>query len=140
MSIFNNLAGQGDVLLVGEGGSIDHHGREAHVHAALAQLEAVTVIQVQADLGILPAQFLGILDSTFGHVAQKGLVGVVAGTLGDLQDHRGLGLRGGLDNGLELLHVVEIECGDGISAGDGLLEHLSGVHKTQSFKRNHRKL
>ena len=34
---------------------------------------------------------------------------------------------------LELLHVVEVERGDSISASDGLLEHLAGVNKAESL-------
>ena len=135
--ILDNLLGEGDVLLVREGGSIDHHGRETGVHAALAGLEAVTVIEVEADLGIGPAELLGVSDGTLGHVAEKGGVGVVAGALGNLKDDRGLGLGSGLDDGLELLHVVEVESGDGVTAINGLGEHFAGVHKTQFFVRNH---
>ena len=137
VSIVNNLLCQSDILLVRKRGSVNHDRREAQVHAALAELVAVAVVQVKDDLRLLPAQFLGIFDGTLGHIAEQGLVRVVARTLGDLQDHRGLGLRGGLDNGLELLHVVEIECGDGVTTGDSLSEHLSGVHKAKIFVRNH---
>ena len=135
--ILDNLLGQGDVLLIRQGGGVDHDGREAHVHAALAELEAVAMVQVEADLGMLPTELLRIRDSTFRHVTEKGLVGILTGTAGNLEDHRGLGLGGRLDDGLELLHVVEIESGDGVTAGNGLLEHLTGVHKAQFFVRNH---
>ena len=46
MSILNDFLGEGNVLLVGQRRSIDHHARETEVHAALAQLEAITVVQV----------------------------------------------------------------------------------------------
>ena len=95
------------------------------------------MVEVEADLGMLPAKLFCIFDSTFGHVAEKGLVGVVARTLGNLENHRGLRLRGGLNDGLELLHVVEVECGDGVTAFDGLREHLAGVDKAKFFKRYH---
>ena len=130
VGVFHDLLGEGDILLVREGGSVDHHGAEAHVDTVLAQLEAVTVIEVEADLGVLPAQFLRISDGTFGHIAEEGGVRIVAGALGNLEDDRGLGLGGSLDDGLELLHVVEVESRDGVSAGDSLREHLTGVHKT----------
>ena len=137
VSIVHHLLGEGDVFLVREGGGVNHHGAETHVNAALAQLEAVAVVQVEHNLGMLPAQLFGIFHSTLCHIAQEGLVGVVTGTLGNLENHRALGLGAGLDNGLKLLHVVEIESGDGVTAGNGLLEHLTGVHKTQFFVRNH---
>jgi hypothetical protein len=138
VSVINHLLGEGDVLLVREGGGVDHHGAEAHVNAALAQLEAVAVVQVEDNLRILPTQFLGVFYGTLCHIAEEGLVGVVTGTLGNLEDHRALGLCAGLDDGLKLLHVVEVESGDGVTAGNGLLEHLTGVHKTNFFVRYHK--
>jgi hypothetical protein len=137
VSVIHNLLGEGDVLLIREGRSVDHHGAEAKVYAALAGFKAVTVIQVEADLGFLPTQFLCIFHGAFCHIAEKGLVGVVTCSLGDLEDNGALGLCSGLDDGLKLLHIVEIECGDGVTAGNGLLEHLTGVHKTQFFVRYH---
>lgn len=83
---------------------------------ALAQLEAVAVVEVEHYLGMLPAKLLGILHGAFGHVAQQGGVGIVARALAHLQDHGAFGLGSGLDDGLELLHVVEIERGDGVAA------------------------
>ena len=134
VGVLDDLLGEGDVLLERQGAGIDHHGRETVVDAALAELEGITVVEVQADLGMLPSQFLGILDSTLGHVLEEGLVGVVARALGDLQDHRGFLLGAGLDDGLELLHVVEIERRDRIASLHRLGKHLSGVDKTQIFE------
>ena len=131
--IFNNLLGEGDVLFVRKGRCIDHHGTEAHIDATLAELETVAMIEMENDLGMLPAEFLCIFYRAFCHVAEEGLVGIVARTLGNLEDNRALGLSRGLDNGLELLHVVEVECGDGVTAFDSLCEHLAGVHKAKIF-------
>ena len=88
------------------------------------------MVEVQHNLGVGAAQLLGILDGTLGHVAQQGGIGIVAGTLGDLKNNRALGLDGGLDDSLHLLHVVEVEGGDGIATVDGFLEHLAGIHET----------
>ena len=95
------------------------------------------MVEVQYDLGFGPAQFLGVLHGSFGHVAQQGLVGVVARTLRYLEDDGRLGLGGSLDDGLELLHVVEVECRYGVTALDGLGEHFAGVHEAQIFVRYH---
>ncbi len=127
VGVVNDLLGQGHVLLVGEVASVDHHGRETAVDAALAKLEAVTVVEVEDNLGVLPAEFLGIGDSTLGHVAEQGGVGIVAGAFGNLENHGRLLFGSGLDDGLELLHVVEVEGGDCITALDGLGKHLTGV-------------
>ena len=127
VGVVNNLLGEGHVLLVGEVAAVDHHRRETVVDAALAKLEAVTVVEVQNDLGILPAEFLGVGHSTLGHIAEQGRVSVVASALGHLENNGRLLLCGGLDDGLELLHVVEVESGDCITALDGLGKHLTGV-------------
>jgi hypothetical protein len=92
------------------------------------------MVKMETDLGILPSEFLGILDGTLCHIAEEGLVGIVAGTLRNLEDDRGPLLGASLDDGLQLLHVVEIECRDGISTLYGLREHFPGVHKTQFFE------
>jgi hypothetical protein len=128
--IIGDFLGKGDVLFVRKGRSIDHNGAEAHIDAALAKLEAVAVVEVKDDLGMLPAEFLGICDSAFGHIAEKGLVGIITGAFADLEDNRRFGLCSGLDDGLELLHVIEVEGGNSVTAGNGLCEHLTSVHKT----------
>ena len=87
------------------------------------------MIEVEHDFRFLPAQFLGVSHSTFSHVAQQRLVGVVAGTFRHLKDNGGLGLGSSHDDGLKLFHVVEVESGDGIAALDCLGKHLAGVHK-----------
>lgn len=137
MCIVSDLLGEGDILLVREGRPVDHDGREAHVNAALADLERITVVQMEDNLRILPSEFLGILYSALCHVAKESLVCVVARTLAHLQDNRRLGLGSGLNDGLKLLHIVEIECRYRIPAFDCLGEHLTGVHQAQIFVRNH---
>ena len=139
VGVLDDLLGEGDVLLVGEGGAVDHDVGEAGLDARDNELEAVTVVKVEADgdaLAVL-GDLLGVLNSTLGHVAEEGLVGVVAGTLGNLEDDGALGLDAGRDDGLHLLHVVEVEGGDGEATLDGVLEHLAGVHKTELFVGNH---
>ena len=61
--------------------AVDHNRRETAVDTALADLEAVAVIEVKYDLGVLPAKFLGVFHCSLSHVAEKGCVGIVAGTL-----------------------------------------------------------
>ena len=137
MSVLDDLLREGHVLVVGESRTVDHHRREAHVDAALAQLERVAVVEVQHDGNVL-AQLLGVLDGALRHVAQQRLVGVFAGARRYLEDHRRRSLDAGRDDRLHLLHVVEVERRDGITAFDGLGEHLAGVHKTQIFVRYHK--
>ena len=137
VGIFHDALRQGDVLVVGERRTVDHHRREAHVHAALAQFERIAVVEVQHDLGFGPAQLLGVLYGSFGHVAQQRLVGVVARAFRHLEDDGRFGLGRGHDDSLELLHVVEVECRNGVTSFDGLGEHVARVHKTEIFVRYH---
>ena len=95
------------------------------------------MVKVQNDLGMLPAKLLGIFYGSLCHIAQKCCVCIVTGTLRHLQDYRRTVLGGSLDDSLKLLHVVEVESGDGIAALDGLGKHLAGVHKTELFITYH---
>ena len=107
------------------------------VDAVFAELERVAVVKVKNDLGMLPTDRLGILNGTLGHIAEQDGVGIVARTLRDLKDNGGLGFGSGADDGLKLLHVVEIECRNGITAVNGLGKHLASVYKTKFFVINH---
>ncbi len=91
------------------------------------------MVEVEDNLRMLPAERPGILHCTLGHIAEKDGVGIVARPLRNLEDYRRLGVGSGLDDGLQLLHVVEIECGYCISAVYGLGEHLFGVDQTQTL-------
>ena len=55
--------------------------------AVLAELEAVTVVEVKHDLGIFPAEALCIFNSTLGHEAEQDGVGIIACTFGNLKDY-----------------------------------------------------
>ena len=130
MRIVNNLLCQGDILLVRQVRTVDHDRREAHVYARLAQLERITVIQVQHDLRMLATQLLSVLNSTLSHVTKQSLVRIVTSALRNLKDHRRLCLNSSLNNSLQLFHVIEVESGDRVSTLDGLSEHLFRVHQT----------
>ena len=64
MSVVNHFLSEGNVLLIGEVATVDHYGRETVVDAVLASLESVTVVEVKHDLGMLPAERLGIFNGT----------------------------------------------------------------------------
>ena len=136
VSVFNNLLGEGDVVFVRKSGTVDHHGRETVVDAVLAEFERVTVVEVEHDLRIGAAEFLGVFNSTLGHVAEDGAVGVVAGTLRDLHDHRRLLLDSSLHDGLHLFHGVEVESRDSVATLNSLCKHFPGVHQAEFLVRN----
>ena len=137
MSIINHFLRQCDILLIRQRRSIDHHTRETEINTALAKLEAVSVIEVQADLRMLPTEFLSVLHSALCHVTQQRLVCIVTSTFRYLKNHRTLGLCSGLDDSLQLLHVIKVKRRDCITSLDSLSEHLTGVHQTQFLVTYH---
>ena len=136
--VFDDLAGQGDVLLVGEMGAVDHDRREAVFDAGLGQLEGVAVVEVEGDrdglvraLGLL--HLPGHADRALGHVAEEGLVGVLPGAARDLEDDRRARLDAGRDDGLELFHIVEVVGRHRVPPGEGAPEHVVGVGEADIF-------
>ena len=124
MSIFNDLAGQGNVLFIGLGGSVNHDGGETAVDTALTKFEAVTMVQMQSDRNIRVFN-----HSRFNQLDQIGMVRISAGAFGDLEDDGCLQLAGGLGDALNDLHVVDVECADGVTAVIGLLKHFGCGNK-----------
>ena len=137
MSIVHHFLGECDVFFEGKCGTVNHDRAEAHVDAALAGFEAVTVVKVQHDFGVVAAEFFGVCHSTFSHVAEKSLVGVGTCAFGNLENHRALLFDRSLDDCLELLHVVEVEGGNGIATVNGSCKHVAGVYEAEVFVVNH---
>jgi hypothetical protein len=95
------------------------------------------VVEVQNNLGIFPAEFFGVFNGTLCHVAEECGICIVAGTFGNLEDNGRFFFRSCLDDGLKLLHVVEVKSGNSITALDGLFEHLAGVYEAEFFVAYH---
>jgi len=138
VGVVDDLLGKSDVLLIGKSRTVDHDVAETAGDAVNDELVAVTVVEVESDGDtlVLGIDLLGVLDGTLGHVAEKGLVGVGASTLRDLEDDRALGLDASGDDSLHLLHVVEVEGGDSEALLHGMCEHLLGVDETKILVRN----
>jgi hypothetical protein len=62
------------------------------------------------------------LERGFDHLAQERLAGVLARAGARLQDHRGIAGFGGLQDGLHLLHVVDVESGHAVVVFGGVVE------------------
>jgi len=139
VGVLDDLLGEGDVLLVGEGRAVDHDVGEAAGDAGDDKVVAVTVVEVEGNRDTLAvsADLLGVLNSTLGHVAEEGLVGIGTGTLRDLEDDRALALSAGSDDGLHLLHVVKVKGRNSKATVNSVAEHLAGVHKTKLLVGNH---
>ena len=130
VGVFHHLAGERHVFVIGKVATVYHDRRETHVDAGFAEFEGVAVVEMEAD-GNVPAQLLGILHGALCHVAQDGLVRILACSARNLQDDGRRGFDAGLYNGLHLFHVVEVEGRDGIFSRHGFLEHLSGIDQSQ---------
>jgi hypothetical protein len=63
------------------------------------------------------------------HVAQVGLPGVLASARGGLQYDRASRLFGSLHDGLDLLEIVDVECGHAIAVLSGMIQQLAQGYK-----------
>ena len=65
------------------------------------------------------------LDGSLDQVLDEGLAGVLAGAGAGLQDDRRADLVGGGHHRLHLLEVVDVEGGDAIAVGGGMVQQLA---------------
>ncbi len=77
VGVFADLLGEGDILVIGEGRTVDHDGGEAVLDAALADFEIGTMVQVKDD-GDVVAELSRVLDGAVRHVAKHRAVRVLA--------------------------------------------------------------
>ena len=77
------------------------------------------MVKVQADRDIRVLN-----DSSLNELYQIGVVRVGSCALGYLQDHRAAEFSGCLSDALYDLHVVYVECSDGVSAVISFFEHF----------------
>lgn len=94
------------------------------------------MVEVEHDGNRIP-QLLRIFDGALCHVAQKRLVRVLASTGRYLKDDGRFAFDASLDNGLHLLHIVEVECGNGIATFDGFGKQFARIDEPEVFVTNH---
>ncbi len=98
-----------------------HHNRgESQRNGFLAGLQTVAVIEMHGhgDMGVfLHGRFHQFFEINHLAVFQRAAAG--------LDNHRAVGVVGGLHDGLDLLHVVDVECANAITAFCGLIQNLS---------------
>ena len=99
--------------------AVHHHRGVAERDGALAGLKAVAVILVHGD-GNVGIQLGGGLNQ----LEEVEVLGKGARAAAGLDDDRRLGLLGGHHDGLNLLHIVDVERADAVSALGSLVEEL----------------
>ena len=104
----------------------DHNGGETAVDAALAKLERVAVVKVYAD-GQLSFNF-----GCFNKLHEICVVGIFPCACADLKNERCVFFFCSFGNSLDDLHVVNVECADGVSAVIGLFEHFGAGYEWHS--------
>jgi len=106
--VFHDLARDFSILLEGFVAGVNHHAGETLVNALFAQVESVAVVQVDGDGDV------GQADRRLDEFLEINGVGVLAGALGNLENQRRLFLFAGFYDGLDELHVVDVECAQGV--------------------------
>lgn len=123
------VAGRG--LHVGHQGAVHHHRAEAGLDGAQAdrRLGAVVLVQHDRDVRIL-------LDGGNDVVTQEGLAGVLAGTGGGLNDHRGVDRGGRFHDRVDLFHVVGVVRRHAIAVLGGMVQQLTKGDQCHGFLLN----
>ena len=104
----DDLLGLFDVLVDGVVGAVEHDGGEPGLHGVQGALVRA-VVQVQGHRhGDVQGLYHGLDHGGHGLEAAH----VLAGALGHAEDHRGVALLGGLEDGLGPLQVVDVELAD----------------------------
>ena len=124
---FGHMRGRVDVVFVGGRGlavgtqrAIHHHRAEAGLDGAEADAGRCAVILVHADRDLRI-----LLDRGQDQVTQERLAGVGTRTGRTLQNHRAVGRSGGLHDGLDLFHIVDVESRQAVTIFGGVVEQLT---------------
>jgi len=127
MGHFDGRPGDLDVLFVGVGSlavfperAVHHDGGESEVDGGLEGLEAVAVVQVHGHGNVRV-----FLAGSFHELLEVDEAAVLQGAAARLDNHRAVGFVGRLHDGLDLLHVVDVERAHTVSALRGLIQNLT---------------
>ena len=105
------------------------------------QVVGIPVVEVEGDGDLAQTLFrrdpLHHRHGPLAQIAQQGLVGVVPGPLGDLEDDGRLGFETGQDDRLELFHVVEVVGRNREAPVDGGGEHGPRVDEAEVSITDH---
>ena len=133
VSVIYYLLSEGNIFLVWEWRTVDHDRREAIVDTVLTEFECISVVEVEYDFRMLASELLSVFYSTLSKVTEDSAVSIVTSTLWNLHDNRRLSFYCSHNDSLHLLHCVEVECWNSVTASNCALEHLAGVYETEVF-------
>ena len=124
VGVVDDFAGDFDVLFKGGRGlavflegAVHHDRGVAEFDGALTGFEAVAVILMHGD-GDLGIELGGGLDE----LEEVKVLGELAGAAAGLDDDGRPGFLGRRHDGLDLFHIVDVECADAVTALGGLVE------------------
>ena len=118
-----NELGEGDVVLEGLVGAVDHDGGVAGAEGLHAAIVAVAVIEVQGH------GHGGALSGGLDHAVEVIETGLLDGARGGLHDDGGLGLLRGGQDGHDELEVLDVEGADGVVVLLRVEQHLLGGYE-----------
>ena len=116
-----------DVFLERLVAGVNHHTGEAFINTFLAQLEGIAMVEVDGDGNV------GEADGGFDEFLEIDRIGVLARALGDLEHQRRFFLLASLNDGLDQLHVVDVEGAEGVFAVQGFGEQVAGMCQWHNF-------
>jgi hypothetical protein len=131
MGHINGRLGDLDVLFVGVRAfsvfaerAVHHDGGKPEVDGGFQGLEAVAVVEMQG-YGNVGVFFTG----SFHELLEVNEAAVLKGAAAGLDDYRAVGFVGRLHDGLDLLHVIDVEGAHTVTAFGGLIQNLTHWHE-----------
>src|SRR5262249_25135024 len=112
-------------------GAVHHRAGEALLNGRRARGRAVAVVLVHGDRDLRVQ-----LGRGQHQVPQVGVLRVAAGAATRLDDHGGVNLLGRLHDGLDLFHVVDVERGQAVVVGGGVVQEQPHRHQRHRKLRN----
>ena len=118
MGVVDDAFGEFDILFERIFGTIDHDGSETAVHAGFADVKIGTVVQMECNRQI------GVFQGCLDELDEVDMLGIFAGTGGNLENQRSLFFFGSVHDPLDDFHIIDIESTYCVMAFVSLFEHF----------------
>ena len=123
VGIVNDLLCESDILFKGIFGSVNHNGGKTAVDARLADFKVCAVIKMESEVNA------GVLNGCLCKSHKVCGLCIFSRACRYLKDNGGFFFSRRLCDGLNYLHIVDVERADSISAGISLFEHFFCCYK-----------